>query len=108
MQRITIIGNLTTSVDIQTEENKSLLRFRIAVNDSQTDYNTGETTEEMQDFDCVYWTNNAKIANQLKKGTKIYAEGRVKPDIMDIDNKNAQGLLKLIINKLEVFQPNVV
>jgi single-stranded DNA-binding protein len=105
MQRITIIGHLITPLDIQREENKSLLRFQIAVNDSQTDYNTGETTEEMQNFECVYWTNNAKIANQLKDGTKIYAEGRIKPDIMNMDNGDVQGLLKLIINKLEILQP---
>jgi len=105
MQRIAIIGHLITSVDIQTEENKSLLRFQIAVNDSQTDYNTGEITEEIQNFECVYWVNNAKIANQLKNGTKIYAEGRVKPDFMKMDDGNIEGLLKLIINKLEVLQP---
>jgi single-stranded DNA-binding protein len=105
MQRITIIGNLITPLDIQREENKSLLRFQIAVNDSQTDYNTGETTEEMQNFDCVYWTNNAKIANQLKDGTKIYAEGRVKPHSFINDEKKLQAELKLFINKLEVLQP---
>ena len=105
MQRIAIIGHLTTDLDVQTEENKSLLRFQVAVNDSQTDYNTGETTEEMQSFECVYWANSAKIANQLKKGSKIYAEGRVKPDFTNLDNGDVQGLLKLIIKKLEVLQP---
>jgi single-stranded DNA-binding protein len=103
MQRITIIGHLITPLDIQREENKSLLRFQIAVNDSQTDYNTGETTEEMQNFECVYWTNNAKIANQLKYGTKIYAEGRVKPDSFINDKKELQPELRLFINKLEVL-----
>jgi single-stranded DNA-binding protein len=103
MQRMTIIGHLTTPVDIHREENKCLLRFKIAVNDSQIDYNTGETTEEIQDFEAVYWTSNAKIANELKKGTKIYVEGRIKPDIMILDDGNTEGLLKLIVNKLEVF-----
>jgi single-stranded DNA-binding protein len=104
MQRITIIGHLITNSNVRTEENKSLSRFQIAVNDSQTDYNTGETTEEMQNFECVYWANSAKIANQLKNGTKIYAEGRVKPDFITLDDGNIEGLLKLIINKLEILQ----
>ncbi len=105
MQRITIIGHLTTDLDVQTEENKSLLRFQVAVNDSQTDYNTGETTEEMQSFECVYWANSAKIANQLKKGSKIYAEGRIKPDIVKLDNEIIEGFIKLTINKIEIFEP---
>jgi single-stranded DNA-binding protein len=103
MQRITIIGHITGFIEVRKEENKSLLRFQIAVNDSQTDYNTGETTEEMQDFECVYWTNNAKMAKQLKDGTKIYAEGRVKPDAFINDKEELQAELRLFINKLEVL-----
>ncbi len=70
MQRIAIIGHLSSCVEVCNQENKAFLRFQVAVKDREIDLYTGEVKEETQHFEAVYWTNQTKIANQLKEGSK--------------------------------------
>lgn len=77
LNRAMVIGNATRDAELRTTPNgHSVASFAIATNRRWND--NGETREEVQYHEIVAWGKLAEIANQIiKKGTKVYAEGRL-------------------------------
>ncbi len=77
LNRAMVIGNATRDAELRTTPNgHSVASFAIATNRRWSD--NGETREEVQYHEIVAWGKLAEIANQIiKKGTKVYAEGRL-------------------------------
>lgn len=79
LNRITLIGNLGKDPDFRTTPSgSSVCSFSLATTDSFKDRN-GEIQETTDWHNIVMWEKLAEIAHQyLKKGSKIYLEGRIK------------------------------
>lgn len=75
-----IVGNLGQAPEIRTMQNGDLIAtISVATSESWTDKQTGERRELTEWHRIVLYRRLAEIAEQyLKKGSKVYVEGRIK------------------------------
>ena len=80
MNKTLLIGNLTREVEVQTVGSTSLAKMGLAVNRRFKDRND-EWKDETAFVDIEAWGKTAEFCSQyLKKGGRIYVEGRLKFD----------------------------
>lgn len=79
LNKIMIIGNLGADPELRyTPGGKAVTELRVAVNDNRKGPD-GEWIEETLWFRVSVWEQQAeRMAEQLRKGNKIYAEGQLK------------------------------
>lgn len=76
MNTVQILGNLTRDVQLgRTNGGKPVANLTVAVN-RQIQTATGETRELTDYITVVAWERLAEAAAQLKKGTRVFVEGR--------------------------------
>ncbi len=78
LNKAMIIGNVTRDPDARTTPNgQNVTSFSVATNRRWTDQ-SGQKQEQVEYHNVVTWRKLAEIAAQyLKKGTKVYIEGRL-------------------------------
>lgn len=81
MNKITIIGNLGRDPEMRyTPSGQAVTKFSVASTRSYK-ASSGEQVKETTWFSIEAWGKLAEICNEyLKKGSKVYVEGRIKPD----------------------------
>lgn len=74
------VGNLTRDAELKrTGSGMSVLDFGLAVNDGRTNKQTGEWEETPVFWDCtLFGSRGEKLADSLKKGTKVTVEAKVR------------------------------
>ncbi|MEP7082841.1 MAG: single-stranded DNA-binding protein [Chloroflexota bacterium] len=79
LNKIMIIGNLGADPELRyTPGGKAVTELRVAVNDNRKGPD-GEWIEETLWFRVSVWEQQAeRMAEQLRKGNKIYAEGQLR------------------------------
>jgi single-strand DNA-binding protein len=102
VNKVILIGNLTRDPEIvQIGESSEVAKFSLAINDSYKKQ-TGELVENTIYMDCEAWSGLAKVAsNYLRKGSKIYVEGRLKSDNWT-DAESGKPRTKLKIQVLDL------
>jgi single-strand DNA-binding protein len=80
VNKVILIGNLGKDPEVRHFENGGVLAaFPLATSESYTDRQTGEKREHTDWHDVVLWRGLAEVAEKyLRKGTKIYVEGKLK------------------------------
>ena len=80
VNKVILIGNLGKDPEIRRLENGAVVAsFSIPTSESFTDKNSGEKKEITDWHDIVLWRGLAEIAEKyIRKGTKIYVEGKLK------------------------------
>lgn len=80
VNKVILIGNLGKDPEIRVLENGAkLARFPIATSESYQDKQSGERREITEWHNIVVWRGLADIAeNYLKKGSKVYVEGKIR------------------------------
>jgi len=89
LNKATIIGNLTRDPEMRyTPQGHAVTGFGVATN---RDWKVeGEKKEETEFHNVVAWNKLAELCNQLlKKGTKVYIEGRLQTRDW-VDDKGAK------------------
>lgn len=88
LNKVQLIGNLGKDPEIRyTPEGKQLAKFSMAINRSYKN-KEGETIDDTQWFNIEAWTGLAKIIEEyLKKGDRVYIEGRLKTESYDKDGE---------------------
>ena len=76
--KVMIIGNLGSDPEMRyTPSNRAVTQFNVAVNQSTKNQQTGEWVEETDWFRVSVWGDRAeRMAEQLRKGNKVFVEGR--------------------------------
>lgn len=76
INEVRLMGNVTEDVEAKfTQAGNAVINFSIATNRS---YLKDEKWEEEVAFHNVtYWKNADKMAERIKKGTRVYVEGRL-------------------------------
>lgn len=79
VNKVILVGNLGKDPDVQyLDNNVSLARFSLATNDSYKDKD-GNRVDQTEWHNIVAWRALAKVAEDyLKKGSKIYLEGKIR------------------------------
>ena len=78
--KVMIIGNLRSDPEMRyTPSNRAVTQFNVAVNQSTKNQQTGEWVEETDWFRVSVWGDRAeRMAESLRKGNKVFVEGRFK------------------------------
>src|SRR6266545_7323742 len=78
--KVMIIGNLGSDPEMRyTPSNRAVTQFNVAVNQSTKNQQTGEWVEETDWFRVSVWGDRAeRMAETLRKGNKVFVEGRFK------------------------------
>ncbi|MBN18431.1 MAG: single-stranded DNA-binding protein [Chloroflexi bacterium] len=81
LNKIMVIGNLGSDPEMRyTPNGAPVTSFSVATNRSYTT-SQGERRDETEWFRIVAWNQLAETCNQfLKKGSSVYAEGRLRTD----------------------------
>ncbi len=79
LNRATIIGNVTRDPESRTTTSgQSVVSFSVATSRRWKDQTTNEMKEATEFHNCVAWGKLAQtITSYVRKGSKIYAEGRL-------------------------------
>ncbi len=100
INRSTLMGNVTRDPDLRfTTSGAAVLGFSIATNRR---YKSGEEwKDDVAYHNIVVWRNAESLAKRLKKGTRIYVEGRLQTRSWDDDSGKKNY-------KTEVFADSVI
>lgn len=80
VNKVILIGNLGKDPEVRHLENGAVVaNFSIATSEVYTDKASGERKETTDWHDIVVWRGLAEVAEKyLKKGYKVYVEGKLK------------------------------
>ncbi len=101
LNKAMIIGNLTRDPEIRTTPSgTSVVSFTVATNFVWTDTN-GQRQERAEFHNIVAWRKLADICGQyLRKGSKVYIEGRLQTRSWDDQNGNKRYITEIIAENM--------
>ncbi len=98
MIKLQIIGHLGSDCTTNEVNGRSVINFPVAHSEKYKD-SQGNLVEKTTWVKCAYWTDRTAIAQYLKKGQLVYAEGNPEAEgYLNKDNQNAASL------KMTVFR----
>ena len=100
LNKVQLIGNLGKDPEIRfTPEGKQVAKFSMAVNRTFKN-KEGDSIEDTQWFNIEAWTGLAKVVeDHLKKGDRIYVEGRLKTESYDKDGET-KYFTKVVVKEM--------
>lgn len=103
MQRLSIIGNLGKDPEMHyTPEGKAVCDFRVAVNDGRD----REGNDRTQWYKVTAWEKNAEnAAEYLRKGSKVYIEGKPGLSTWQGQDGSPHADLTLTVGIMEFLTP---
>ena len=84
MIKLQIVGNLGGDCTLKEVNGKNVINFNVAHTEKFKD-SQGNLKEKTTWVNCAYWTDRTAIAQYLKKGKQVYAEGS--PEVEAYTNK---------------------
>lgn len=80
VNKVILIGNLGKDPEVRHLENgATVASFSIATSETYTDRTSGQRVENTDWHDVVAWRGLAEVIEKyVKKGTKVYVEGKLK------------------------------
>jgi len=105
VNKVILIGNLGKDPEVRHLENGSTVaNFSIATSESYTDKNTGERKEITDWHNIVVWRGLAKVVEQyLKKGMKVYIEGKLKTRTWQDDQGNNRYTTEVVADNMTML-----
>lgn len=102
---VEIIGNLTKDLEVrQTPTGKTVGSTSVATNRKWRDKNTQEFKEEVEFHNLVVWENLAAEGQELlKKGRKVYIEGRVQTRSWDSPEGEKKYTTEVVVEKISLL-----
>ncbi len=102
LNRVTLIGNLTKDPARKAlPSGQELTSFSLATNERWTDAKTSEQKESVQFHDVVAWGKLAGIiAQYVKKGSKVYVEGKLRTNAWKGKDGKAQRRTEIVADNL--------
>ena len=102
MIKLQIVGNLGKDC-IQKEINgKTVINFSVAHTERFKD-STGNLKERTTWVECAYWTDRTAIAQYLKKGQMVYAEGSPEADAYMNKENQAAATLRMRVQNIQLL-----
>ncbi|MGZ6273556.1 MAG: single-stranded DNA-binding protein [Candidatus Limnocylindrales bacterium] len=106
LNKAMIIGNLGRDPEMRyTQNGQAVTQFTVAVNRNYKD-SSGEWKEETEWFRVVAWAALAeRTAEYLRKGRKVYVEGRLQTRSGDDKDGQKRYTTELIANTVTALDP---
>jgi single-strand DNA-binding protein len=104
VNKVILVGNLTRNPELRhTSNKKPVCVMGLATNRNWTDEN-GEKHEEPEFHRIVAWDKLAEVCHQyLKKGRKIYAEGRLQTRSYTGQDSVEKYSTEIVLEKMEML-----
>jgi len=99
MIKLQIVGNLGKDCIVNEVNGKKVINFSVAHTERFKD-NQGGLQERTTWVECAYWTDRTAVADYLKKGKMVYAEGA--PSADPYMNKEGQAAATLRMRVLSI------
>ena len=108
VNKVILIGNLGKDPEIRHLENGAVVaNFPIATSESYTDKNTGQKVENTDWHNIVVWRGLAGIVEKyVKKGQKIYVEGKLKTRSWQDKDGSTRYTTEVIADELTILSRN--
>ncbi len=105
MIKLQIVGNLGADCISKEVNGKNVINFNVAHTEKFKD-GQGNLKEKTIWVNCAYWTDRTALAQYLKKGKQVYAEGW--PEVESYTNKDNQAAatLRLRVRDLQLLGGN--
>jgi single-strand DNA-binding protein len=106
LNKVLLIGNLTVDPELRyTPQGTAVATFNIATNRNWTDQ-AGQPQEAVEFTRCVAWAKLAEVCSQiLKKGKKVYVEGRLQTREWEAQDKTKRRTTEVIIESMIALSP---
>lgn len=107
LNKVQLIGNLTRDPEVrQIPSGQMVCTVGVATNRRWKDQNTGDYKDQTEYHNVVCWGRLAEIAGQyLKKGTKVYFEGRLQTRSWDDDNGKKNYRTEIVAENMIMLSP---
>ena len=104
INKVILIGNLGGDPELKyTPSGSSVTNFNLATNESWVD-GKGERQEKTEWHRIVVWGKLAEICNEyLKKGSKIYIEGRLQTRSWDGQDGNKRYTTEIVARDMQML-----
>ncbi|MBK9190213.1 MAG: single-stranded DNA-binding protein [Crocinitomicaceae bacterium] len=108
VNKVILVGNLGKDPEVRYLENGvSVAKFPLATSETFTDKNSGEKREITDWHNVVLWRGLAKIAeNYLKKGMKVYIEGKLKTRSWQDENQQMKYATEIVADQMVMLSKN--
>ena len=105
VNKVILVGNLGKDPEIRHLENgATVANFSIATSENYKDRKTGEKVSQTEWHNIVAWRGLAEIAEKyLKKGQKVYIEGKLKTRSWQDQNGNNRYSTEVITDNLTML-----
>ncbi len=105
INKVILIGNLGQDPDVKYMPNGgAVTNVTVATSDSWKDKNTGEMQERTEWHRVVFFRRLAEIAGEyLKKGSKVYIEGRLQTRKWQDQSGNDRYTTEIIANEMQML-----
>ena len=102
MIKLQIVGNLGKDCIVKEINGKNVINFSVAHTEKFKDAQ-GNPKERTTWVECAYWTDRTAVAQYLKRGKMVYAEGS--PDADAYTNKENQpaATLRMRVQNLQLL-----
>jgi len=104
INKVILIGNVGTEPELRyTNSGSAVANFSMATNESWTD-KSGEKQEQTEWHRIVAWGRLGEICNQyLKKGSKIYIEGRLQTRSWDGQDGQKRYTTEIVAREMQML-----
>jgi len=104
VNKVILIGNLGSDPEVKyTPSGVPVANFSLATSETWND-KSGERQEKTEWHRLVIWRKLAEIAGQyLKKGSKIYIEGKLQTRSWDDQNGQKRYTTEVVVNDLQML-----
>ena len=105
VNKVILIGNLGSDPEVRyTPDGVPVANFSLATTESWNDRNTGERQERTEWHRLVLWRRQAEVAQQyLKKGSKIYVEGKLQTRSWDDQSGQKRYTTKIVVFDMQML-----
>ncbi len=105
VNKVILIGNLGQDPDVRYMPNgNAVANVSLATSESWKDKNSGETQERTEWHRVVFFRRLAEIAGEyLKKGSKIYVEGRLQTRKWQDNNGQDRYTTEIVADQMQML-----
>ncbi|MBM3277724.1 MAG: single-stranded DNA-binding protein [Candidatus Handelsmanbacteria bacterium] len=105
VNKVILIGNIGSDPEVKyTASGVPVVNFSLATSESWTDKGSGQRQERTEWHRLVLWRKLAEIAGQyLKKGSKIYVEGRLQTRSWDDQSGQKKYMTEIVVDDMQML-----
>nr|DAM04801.1 MAG TPA: Single strand binding protein [Caudoviricetes sp.] len=97
MNTVQILGNLARDPELRfTKTGRAVATFTVAATNTYIDSATNETKEQTAFINCVAWGKLGESVGNLKKGNRVFVEGRIQTRSYDTQDGQKRYVTEVV------------